>query len=200
MVMLGHSGCGAVTGAVEAYMQPLRFWAKSTPPMLRLILNRLFVPVREAANGLKQVWGRNARNMPGYREALIESAVCMNVAQTAYDLRLEVERSGKFDIEVLFGVYNLFTHQVSTPVEIHQNLSGRPGGLVYAMSNPRDFDVLSCRLAERLLLTHGPKKPETVVSEPTSVAVPAAIPAATGGNGASTARKPRSSGKSNGKH
>src|SRR5262245_41878315 len=28
VVMLGHSGCGAVTGAVDAYLSPLKFWSK----------------------------------------------------------------------------------------------------------------------------------------------------------------------------
>jgi len=30
VVMLGHSGCGAVTGAVDAYLRPLKFWSKTT--------------------------------------------------------------------------------------------------------------------------------------------------------------------------
>ena len=34
IVMLGHSGCGAVTAAVDAYLQPLKFWSKSTPSTL----------------------------------------------------------------------------------------------------------------------------------------------------------------------
>ena len=29
VVMLGHSGCGAVTGAVDAYLRPLKFWSKT---------------------------------------------------------------------------------------------------------------------------------------------------------------------------
>ena len=113
MVMLGHSRCGAVTAAVDSYLQPLKFWSKSTPNTLRLILQRLYMPVREAANGLKEVWGTDVRQRPGYREALIESAVLLNAAQTAYDLRTEVERAGKWEIEVLWGAYNLFTHKVA---------------------------------------------------------------------------------------
>ncbi|MBL9122588.1 MAG: hypothetical protein JNG90_03080, partial [Planctomycetaceae bacterium] len=89
VVMLGHSGCGAVTGAVDAYLQPRKFWSRSLSPMLRSIVQRIFVAVREAANGFKEVWGPDARNMPGYREALIESAVCINAAQSAFDLRQE---------------------------------------------------------------------------------------------------------------
>ena len=53
--------------------------------------------------------------MPGYRDALIETAVALNAAQAAFDLRQEVERAGKWEIEVLYGVYNLNNHQVSMP-------------------------------------------------------------------------------------
>ena len=91
VVMLGHSGCGAVTGAVDAYLRPQKFWSRSLSPMLRSIVQRIFVAVREAANGIKEVWGPDARNILGYREALIETAVCLNAAQAAFDLRQEVD-------------------------------------------------------------------------------------------------------------
>ena len=29
LIVLGHSGCGAVTAAVDAYLKPLSFWSKS---------------------------------------------------------------------------------------------------------------------------------------------------------------------------
>src|SRR5215472_11038036 len=93
VVMLGHSGCGAVTGAVNAYLQPLKFWSKATSPNLRAILQRIFVAVREAAGAIEKVWGNDARQRPGYREALIETAVCVNAAQAAYNLHQEVERA-----------------------------------------------------------------------------------------------------------
>src|SRR3954454_24558761 len=57
VVVLGHSGCGAVTAAVDTYLRPLRFWSRSISPMLRSLTQRIFVAVREAANGLKEVWG-----------------------------------------------------------------------------------------------------------------------------------------------
>ena len=155
MVLLGHSRCGAVTAAVDSYLQPLKFWAKSTPTTLRLIMQRLYMPVREAANGLKEVWGADVRQRPGYREALIESAVLLNAAQTAYDLRTEVERSGKWEIEVLWGAYNLFTHKVGVPVPLagHEEYTSSEtgGGLAFAPSNPREFSALSLRLAELIM-------------------------------------------------
>jgi len=145
VVMLGHSGCGAVTGAVDAYLQPLKFWSKSTSPNLRTILQRIFVAVREAANGLEQVWGIDARSKPGFRDALIEGAVCLNAAQAAYNLHLEVERAGKWEIEVLYGVYNLFTHRVAMPGSGNDEVR-----LASAPTNPRDFKSLAIAVAETL--------------------------------------------------
>ena len=118
--------------------------------MLRSIFQRIFVAVREAANGLKEVWGPDARDMPGYREALIETAVCLNAAQAAFDLRLEVERAGKWEIEVLYGVYNLRTHQVSMPVDPTPSPTDENVHLAYAPTNPREFNALAIQMAEIL--------------------------------------------------
>lgn len=150
VVVLGHSGCGAVTGAVDAYLSPLKFWSKSNSPMLRGLLQRIFVAVREAANGLESVWGPGARQMPGYREALIETAVSVNAAQAAFDLRLEVERAAKWEIEVLYAVFNLTTHQVCMPVDPHASPSDELVHLAYSPTNPRDFNALATRMAEIL--------------------------------------------------
>ena len=57
VVMLGHLGCGAVTGAVDCYLQPLKFWSRSMTPMLRSVIQRIFVAVREADNAMKESWG-----------------------------------------------------------------------------------------------------------------------------------------------
>lgn len=149
VVMLGHSGCGAVTGAVDAYLQPLKFWSKSISPNLRAIVQRIFVAVREAANGLERVWGPDARQQPGYREALVEIAVCLNAAQSAYNLHQEVERAGKWEIEVLYGVYNLYTHKVSTPLQSSRSADDVTH-LAYAPTNPREFNRLAVEMAGQL--------------------------------------------------
>ena len=115
LVVLGHSGCGAVTGAVDAYLRPLKYWSKTTTPALRSILQKIFVSVREGANALEASWGPEARHMPGFRDALIETAVALNAAQAAFALRQEMEAAGRWEIEVLYGVYNLFNHQVTMP-------------------------------------------------------------------------------------
>jgi carbonic anhydrase len=151
LVVLGHSGCGAVTAAVDAYLKPISFWSKARANTLRTILQRIFVAVREAANGISKVWGPGAPEMPGYRNALIETAVCLNAAQTAYNLHVEVERAGKWEIEVLFGCYNLFTHHVCMPPEPYARPSEQHTHLAVAPTNPREFNNLAIQMAEKFL-------------------------------------------------
>ncbi len=150
VVVLGHSGCGAVTGAVDAYLSPLKFWSKSTSPALRTILQRIFVSVREAANGLDEVWGHDARQSPYFRDALIETAVCINAAQAAFALRQEIETAGRWEIEVLYGVYNLFNHQVTMPNNPKAPPSESNVRLAHAPTNPREFQSLARQMAEIL--------------------------------------------------
>jgi carbonic anhydrase len=162
VVILGHSGCGAVSGAVDAYLRPLRFWNKSMSPMLRGLIQRIFVAVREAANGLKEVWGPDAKDMPGYREALIESAVSINAAQAAFDLRQEVERNGKWEIEVLYGVHNIRSHQVCMPVDPAAPFADKNVRLAHAPPNPKDFHTLAMEMAEILAPKGSNNAPSTV--------------------------------------
>lgn len=150
VVVLGHSGCGAVTGAVDAYLHPLKFWSRTNSPSLRSILHRIFVAVREAANALKEVWGPEAREMPNYRAALIETAVGLNAAMAAFDLRQEVERMAKWEIEVLYGVFSLHNHQVSMPYDPGAPPSDDNVRLAYAPANPREFHALAIQMAELL--------------------------------------------------
>ena len=150
LVVLGHSGCGAVTGAVDAYLRPLKYWSKTTTPALRSILQKIFVSVREGANALETVWGPDAREKPGFRDALIETAVGLNAAQAAFALRQEVEATGRWEIEVIYGVYNLFNHQVTMPHNPFVAPSDKNVNLAHAPTNPREFTSLALQMAEIL--------------------------------------------------
>ena len=150
VVVLGHSGCGAVTAAVDAYLNPLKYSSARTTYMLRSILHRIFVPVHQAAMGLEKVWGPDAAKMPDYRRALIETAVCLNSAHAAYNLNVEAERSWKSDVLAVFGVYNLFTHQVSMPPQSFRTAieDSKPHvNLAYAPTHPREFEALAEQMA-----------------------------------------------------
>jgi carbonic anhydrase len=147
LVILGHLGCGAVTSAVDCYLRPLEFWSDSTPSMLRTITERIFVAVREADNGIKESWGSHAREMPGFRGALIDTAVCLNAAHAAFNLRQEVASSGR-NIDVLYGVYCLRTHQVSMPVDPRAAIAPENVNLAVAPGCPEEFGDLARRVAE----------------------------------------------------
>jgi carbonic anhydrase len=147
IVILGHLGCGAVTAAVDCYLQPLEFWSESMPPMLRTIIQRIFVAVREADSGIKATWGSNAREMPGFRGALIDTAVCLNAAHAAFDLR-KIVAAANWNIEVLYGVFSLHNHQVSMPVDPRATIAPQNVNLDSAPTEPQQFNDLAYRMAE----------------------------------------------------
>ena len=150
IVVLGHSGCGAVGGAVDAYLEPQRFWSRSFTPALRSILQEIFVAVRESANAMKEVWGPDAPRQPGYRDALAQAATCLNAAHSAFALRQEVERAAKWEVEVLHGVYDIRTHQVSMPFDPKAPASDENVNLAHAPAHPKDLHTLALRMAEIL--------------------------------------------------
>src|SRR5215213_415648 len=89
IVVLGHSRCGAVAAAVDAYLKPAGHLGLSTSHNLRSIVNVLFRPVHGAARALSAVRGNEVSRLPGYRAALIECSVVINTALTASMLRGE---------------------------------------------------------------------------------------------------------------
>jgi carbonic anhydrase len=150
VVVLGHSGCGAVSAAVDSYLEPGKFWSKSSSPSLRAIQERIFVAVREASNGLREVWGPDASTSPGFRTALIESAVALNAAQAAFDLRQVAERMDRKQVEILFGVFDLHTYQVSIPVIPDVPVADENVQLAHAPTHPDEFKLLANQIAELL--------------------------------------------------
>jgi carbonic anhydrase len=150
LVVLGHTHCGAVTGAVDTYLDPKKLWSKSKSPFLRQIYQRTLMAVRESDNALRAVWSPTERAEPAYRAALIDMAVSLNAAQTAFALRQQVEQAGNWDIDVLFGVYDLRTRQVCMPLRPDAAPSLEHVNLAYAPSHPREFAGLAGELAEIL--------------------------------------------------
>jgi carbonic anhydrase len=148
VVALGHTRCGAVAAAVDTYLQPWSYLEKTTTHALRTIVDRIFIPVRKAARALEKVWGPGVGSNPAYRDALIETAVFVNTAQTAYDLRRAMDEIGRHDLEVVYGVFDLLTHRVRV-LPVHQS---QPLGvdiyLADAPANLADFETLTDRIAQ----------------------------------------------------
>ncbi len=119
MVVLGHTGCGAVSAAVETYLSPQDYAGIAFTHALRSLVDRIMVAVRGAANALKQVCGRDIMSHPNFKDALKETTVYLNAAITALDLRREVAAFGTDSMTVVYGVYDLATLFVTAKPTAH---------------------------------------------------------------------------------
>ncbi len=141
VVVLGHSGCGAVTAAVDAFLQPASYLDVASSHPLRAIVDRLLLPVRAAAQALESSRGSQVTARNGYRRALIETSVALNAALTAATLHQEFRGRLTPRIDVAYSVYNLATRRVQLPM-------GDPGEIRLAHSND---DLLSLERVAREL-------------------------------------------------
>jgi carbonic anhydrase len=110
-VVLGHSGCGALTSAVDLFLQPGGYLSLATSPELRATLDRLLIVVQASARTLRQGFGSAVDRRPGYRAALIETAIVVNAALGAHTLA----RALGGGLRAAYGVYLIETRRVWAP-------------------------------------------------------------------------------------
>ena len=115
IVVLGHSGCGAVSAAVDAFLEPARYLPLATSHALRNIVDRLLVVVQASAKKLQDAFGPDIVHNPGYRNALIEASIVTNAALAAYTVQQELGRAASEAIRAVYGVYLLETREVWAP-------------------------------------------------------------------------------------
>ena len=120
VLVLGHSGCGAVAAAVNAYLQPSGYAEIAFTHALRSLVDRIMLAVRTAARSLAEVYGADFRNEPGYRAALMETSVYLNAAITSFDLWREAQAKGRSDLEVVYGVFDISTLQVRSAPRVDE--------------------------------------------------------------------------------
>jgi carbonic anhydrase len=155
IVALGHSRCGAVTAAVDAYLQPAEYLGLSTSHHLRSIVNILFPAVRGAVRALSVGRGEDVSKLRGYRAALIECSVIINAALTASILRSEFGDEAR-GVSAVFGVYDLASRRVHVPVAPVEE-DETDARLLEAPKGRDEFRQFASRLAtsafiERLLM------------------------------------------------
>jgi carbonic anhydrase len=142
LIVLGHSGCGAVGAAVQTYLSPKRAAGIAFSRSLRSVVNHILVAVRSAALSLEQAWGSDILQDPGFANALAELSVPLNAAMTAYQLRLELEQHKlESPLEVVYGVFDLLTSRVSGPPDL-ETLALSP-----APKDPAELVELGVQLA-----------------------------------------------------
>lgn len=149
VVVLGHTRCGAVSAAVDTYLDPWSYLANTTHA-IRSIVNRILVPVRKSAKALEQVWGPEGASLPGYREALIETAVFVSTAQTAFSLRQEIDQGPQRDIQVVYAVFDLVTHRIWTLPTNPKVSASSHVRLAEAPKTLTEFEELALRVAMRM--------------------------------------------------
>ena len=126
IVVLGHSGCGAVSTAVDLFLNPRDYLQLATAHSLRSILDRLLVVIQACAKKLVETFGPDVVHRHGYRMALVEAAIVANAAlfpHTRYG-----KNSGRRSIQVEGGVQQL--------------LPGNPRGVDTAR---RQIEATGCR-------------------------------------------------------
>jgi len=117
LVVLGHSTCGAVSAAVDSYLTPKNYAEIAFTHSLRSLVDRIHVAVRGAAKSLQGVGGSSIGEQPDYRAMLVEAAVYLNAAITAYDVQRAVPTCSPAGPRVVFGVFDL----------VDQRVRARPG-------------------------------------------------------------------------
>jgi carbonic anhydrase len=153
VVVLGHSGCGAVTAAVDGYLAPQAFSDIAFSHALRSLVDRIQIAVRGAAKAIRQVGGPAIEQCPGYREALLEAAVYFNAALTAFDLQREIRSLGEKELPIVYGVYDLAGLRVKDLPDDRRKPPRAASALGTAPQSVEDFTALGTELATRLLGT-----------------------------------------------
>ena len=115
IVVLGHSGCGALTTAVDVFLNPGDYLPLATKHSLRNILDRLLLVVQTSAKRLLAAFGPDVVLRPGYRKALIEVSIVTNAALAAYSIQQEFGDSEPTGLRTVYGVYLLETREVWVP-------------------------------------------------------------------------------------
>lgn len=114
VVVLGHSGCGAVSAAVDVFLDPAEYLALAAQPMLRNLLDRLLLVVHASAKLMASVLGDGVTRRPGYRAALIEAAAIVNAALAAHTVEQQLGGAAGA-IRAAFGVYVITTREIWAP-------------------------------------------------------------------------------------
>jgi len=115
VVVLGHSGCGAVSAAVDVFLNPEAYLALGDAHSLRGILDRLLAVVNAAARKLVATFGAEVTHRPGYRTALIEATIATNAALAAYTVQQEIGSAERNGLRAAYGVYLLSERQIWAP-------------------------------------------------------------------------------------
>lgn len=150
LVVMGHTGCGAVTAAVDAYLSPEKYLEIAFTPALRSVIDHVQVAIRGASQGLVRAFGPGIGGRPGFREALIDMAVYLNAAATSHFLLREFRAFDATPPKVAYGVFNIGSLRVRSLPRMSQceEEDGHPPIFAKAPEGADDLIMLADRLAK----------------------------------------------------
>jgi carbonic anhydrase len=114
VVVLGHSGCGAVSAAVDVFLNPAGYLSLASMHSIRGLLDRLLIVVHASAKRMAASLGPDVVHRPGYREALIEASVVSNAALAAHTVQRSLGE-GQSELRAAYGVYLIASREVWAP-------------------------------------------------------------------------------------
>ena len=153
LVVLGHTDCGAVTAAVDSMQTQANYIKVAVNQPLRVIVDSLIPIVGSAENTLKEVYGLQAVDAPGYRGALIEMAVTMNAAMIAGIIQRTYHQHINDNLGVVYGVYNLQNRLVGRP-DVDPSPGRWQAGLFTPPQDEDGFVGLASQLAGSSFIQH----------------------------------------------
>jgi len=151
LVVLAHTNCGAVTDAVDLYLEPGRYIKSATDYSVRSIEDQILVAVRAAALSLESLYGTRVAKQAGYRGALLEVAVVLNASWSAYCLRQEF-RDRLPDLGVVYGVYDLASGHVRLPLSLPGQLTEEEKGLFVPPKDAAGFRQVALKICKGQLI------------------------------------------------
>jgi carbonic anhydrase len=137
--------------AADAFLRPPEYLGLLSSHHVRDIVNKIIPAVNGAAKALAAQWGEKIASQPGYREALIETAVVLNAAMKASILRAEFNDTAK-PLGVVFGVYDLGSRHVQVPLASSDDDNDRSVHLVDAPTSREGFQQLAGQVVTSLLI------------------------------------------------
>jgi carbonic anhydrase len=151
LVVLAHTQCGAVAEAVDMYLEPRRYLDVATDYSTRSIEDRIQCAVRVAVLSMEAQYGLSVVRQLGYRAAVIEAAVVLNAAWSAYCLHQEC-RARFPEIGVVFGAYDLISRYVRLPLSPPGQLTEEEKGLFAPPEDAEGFRQLANRICSGELI------------------------------------------------
>ena len=139
VVVLGHSGCGAVSAAVDVFLDPAAYLVLARKHELRGILDRLLVVIHSSARRMTAVYGPEVSRHPRYREAMVEVAIVSNAALGAHTLQQELAVAGEHAVRAAYGVYLIDERRVWAP----RIRSAEVEGLADPPGTAEEFDLFA---------------------------------------------------------